>query len=94
MKFNAFKNSRVLLGRDSGAEEKPNPSTGTFYLSFYKPIKNIKIYVTNSLGVHVVENEVFDVEEVVLNLNDVASGIYILRLDIGDSSEFVKLIRN
>ncbi|WP_317897310.1 T9SS type A sorting domain-containing protein [Aurantibacillus circumpalustris] len=71
----------------------PNPGTGFFTLVIDNFIKNVNIEIFNSIGV-LVKKQVLYTNEAILNINEQANGIYIIRLVQNNSvihtSKFVK----
>jgi len=72
----------------------PNPNTGTFTISVENVnVKNMTVNVVNVLGKIVyktiVTQSVFDI-----NLSNLPSGIYFVKLNEGDYSETLKFIKN
>jgi len=64
----------------------PNPSNGHFNISFEKPIFKGKVEIYNSFGAIIFDKTIYHVNETAIELKNIASGIYFIK--IHDGSEF------
>ncbi len=73
----------------------PNPSTGNFTISFEKEIIQGRIEMVNILGTRInigIAENIFNQSKKEINLNDISSGIYLMRVFDGEKQFCKKII--
>lgn len=73
----------------------PNPTPGKFTLQFLgtRMIPFIRVSIFNMLGTEILQREINQADRIVLSLEGFPPGIYIVRVDNGESTESVRVIR-
>jgi hypothetical protein len=70
----------------------PNPSTGDFIISFDRAIMNGNVEILNILGENIFSENTFNESKKEINLKNISSGIYFVKVFDGEKSYCKKLI--
>ena len=91
----ASNNPKPMALNDDELTISPNPSTGLFNLSFFEPLKGmVVIEVYNAIGQKVHQEVIENKQEQELQLSNLPSGTYILKVSSNGNIISKKIIKN
>ena len=92
-----FGSSELVLGIDDFLDKiyavYPNPTTNTFNIKFNKTIRNLNLELLSSTGKSIKKIDSANVGESTIDVSNLSSGIYILRVKADSDMSVEKLIK-
>lgn len=70
----------------------PNPSSSITNIELYSPLKNGKIVICNSMGEIIFEETIINESKKEINLKNIATGIYFVKVSDGEKQHVQKLV--
>ncbi|MGB0882046.1 MAG: VPS10 domain-containing protein [Vicingaceae bacterium] len=75
------------------AEIFPNPTTNIFTVKFNEEVENTDINLVNVLGEDVFSKNIKNTDQIIINLEGFAKGVYFLNLSLKDKKSVFKIIK-